>query len=157
GAGSGDVPVSAILSGLLPGTTYFARVVASNSTGTTQGEIVSFTTLAPPVATTSPATDVTATGATLHGSADPRGHATTAAFVYGTDPDLATGTTTTVAQAVGSGAGAQAVSFALSGLEPGTTYYFQVLATGAGGSARGAILSFTTLAPSDVATEAATG
>ena len=44
-AGDSDTPVSAQLSGLLPGTSYHYRVTATNPTGTTVGEDMSFTTL----------------------------------------------------------------------------------------------------------------
>ena len=53
---------------------------------------------APPTATTLAATGVTTTAATLNGSVNPEGSATTVTFVYGTDPTLKTGTTTTAAR-----------------------------------------------------------
>lgn len=46
-AGASDVPVSATLTGLLPGTTYHYRVRAVNSFGTTLGANQTFTTLVP--------------------------------------------------------------------------------------------------------------
>ena len=58
---------------------------------------------APPTATTEAATGVTATAAALNGSVNQQGSATTVVFVYGTDPTLSTGTTTTPAQAIGGG------------------------------------------------------
>ena len=42
------MPVTAALSGLTPGTTYYVRVVATSAVGTTPGVILSFTTPAPP-------------------------------------------------------------------------------------------------------------
>jgi hypothetical protein len=44
--GSSAVPVSATIGGLLPGTTYHCRVVATNSVGTAYGEDLAFTTTA---------------------------------------------------------------------------------------------------------------
>ena len=66
-------------------------MVATNSAGTTNGAILSFTTgtvTHRPVATTQAATAVTSTTATLNASVNPEGSATTVTFVYGTDPDL---------------------------------------------------------------------
>jgi RHS repeat-associated protein len=61
GSGKSDVEVSQALSGLSEGTTYHYRVVASNSSGTTQGEDATFTTEARPQTTiTSPTPSYTA-------------------------------------------------------------------------------------------------
>jgi streptogramin lyase len=49
GTTTGDVPASATLSGLKPATTYRARVVVANPTGTTGGTFLSFTTAPTPV------------------------------------------------------------------------------------------------------------
>ena len=43
-SGSGDTPVSAVLGGLAPNTTYYYRVVATNAAGTTNGAEQSFRT-----------------------------------------------------------------------------------------------------------------
>ena len=122
-------------------------MVASNSGGTTAGKILNFTTLAPavtpPAVTTNAATSITTTGATLAASVNPEGSATTYDFDYGTNSSLSPGTTTT-SQSAGSGTIAQSESVAISGLSPGTTYYFKVEATSTGGTAAGSIQSFTT-------------
>ena len=99
-----------------------------------------------PTATTLAATGVTATAATLNGSVNPEGGDTTVSFVYGTDPTLMTGTTIP-AQPTDCGCGTSAVPViaALMGLLPGTTYYDEVVATSAGGTVDGSILSFTTV------------
>src|SRR5208337_1741470 len=151
-----DVALTAPLTGLQPGTTYYEEVVATNADGTVDGPIVSFTTLAPATATTQPASNVTATAATLNGSVNPQGNETTVTFVYGTDPTLTTGTTTTAPQAIASVGTPVPVTAALTGLQSGTTYYDEVEATNAGGTTIGPILSFTTLGPIAV-TQAATG
>src|SRR5208282_2899052 len=156
GGGFSDVALTAPLTGLQPGTTYYEEVVATNADGTVDGPIVSFTTLAPATATTQPASNVTATAATLNGSVNPQGNETTVTFVYGTDPTLTTGTTTTAPQAIASVGTPVPVTAALTGLQSGTTYYDEVEATNAGGTTIGPILSFTTLGPIAV-TQAATG
>jgi phosphodiesterase/alkaline phosphatase D-like protein len=47
GAGTAPLPVTATLTGLSGGTTYYHRVAASNSTGTAKGTIAPFTTASP--------------------------------------------------------------------------------------------------------------
>ena len=100
----------------------------------------------PPTATTEAATNITTTGATLNGSVNPNVGETTAWFIYGTDPTLTTGTSSTAAEATdcGCGSGGVPVAAAISGLQPGTTYYDEVVATSAGGTVDGSILNFTT-------------
>ena len=65
-------------------------------------------------------------------------------FVYGTSSTLTSGTKTTSGQSIGEGSAAVPVTAAIIGLTAGTTYYFEVVATSAGGTTDGSILSFTT-------------
>jgi hypothetical protein len=149
GSGTSDVSVTADLTGLAPGTQYFAQLVAMNNGITTDGSIVSFTTPTPPAgATTGVAKDVTGTSATPGGNVNPAGSASSVMFLYGTDPTLTTGTSTTPVQSVGSGSTVIVVNIPLTSLLPGTKYYYQFEATNAGGTTRGLILSFTTSAVS---------
>jgi len=97
----------------------------------------------PPAATTNGATSVAATSATLNGSVNRDGQATTYQFDYGTT----TGYGSSVpSQAVASGSGTSAVteSANLTGLRPGTTYHYRIKATNATGSAYGSDQTFTT-------------
>ena len=117
------------LSGLLPATKYYFRVVADNGVGGAQFG-------APQTFVTSPAagggaTEVTSRRATLTGTIDPRGQETTYRFNYG--PTSAYGATTPEVGA-GAGNGEQVVSQEVSGLSPDTTYHVQVVATSADGS-----------------------
>ena len=147
GSGTTSVPVTAALSGLTAGTTYYFRVAASNSGGTTKGAIASFSTTAiTPTAVTNSATSITISGATVNGGVNPNGQSTTAWFEWGTSAALATFSSTTN-QALGSGTTSVPVTAALSGLTAGTTYYFRVAASNAAGTTKGSILSFTTSAP----------
>ena len=159
GSGTTSQAVSAALSGLTSGTPYYFRAAASNAGGTVKGSILSFTTSIPllaPSVTTNAATSVTATGGTLNGGVNPNGAATTAWFEWGTSPTLLTFSVTSN-QSMGSGTTSQAASAALSGLSPGTTYYFRAAASNAGGTVKGSILTFgiTTVVPA-VTTNAAT-
>src|SRR5690606_15708368 len=59
--------------------------------------------------------------------------------------------------ALGSGSTAVAYSQDLTGLTPGTTYYYCAIANNAAGNGYGAVMSFTTTASPSVTTLAATG
>jgi hypothetical protein len=97
--------------------------------------------VAAPSAATGTATDVTTTGATLNGTVNPNGAATTVSFEWG--PTTSYGQTT-AGQAVGAGSTAQAISAALTGLSPCTTYHYRAKATSAGGTTTGDDASFRT-------------
>ena len=91
--------------------------------------------VAAPAATTGPAGAVSDNSATLSGSVNPNGAPTSYRFEYGTT--TAYGATTPATDA-GSGAGAVAAGATVSGLSPGTTYHYRVVATNAGGVTHGA-------------------
>lgn len=96
-----------------------------------------------PTVTTTAASSVTSTGAKLNGTVNPNASATTAYFEWGTSSTLPTSSTTS-SQTVGSGTAPASVSANLTGLTPGTTYYFRVVAQNNAGTQKGSILSFTT-------------
>lgn len=99
---------------------------------------------APGVAT-SAATSVGSATATLNGSVNPGGVATTAQFEYGTSPSY--GSTANVTLSPNDGTGGQVVSTALTGLTPSTTYHFRLTAVNSAGTQSGSELTFTTAAP----------
>ena len=95
---------------------------------------------APPIASTDPATSVSATGATLNGTVNPNGKSTTAQFEWGTT----TGYGNTVSLGtVGSDSVAHSLSTVLSGLTTGQTYHYRITATNADGTTNGADQQFT--------------
>lgn len=96
-----------------------------------------------PTVTTTAATGITSTAATLNGTVNPNGQSTTYYFQYGTTTAYGTNTTSTSA---GSGSTSVAVSANLSGLAPSTTYHFRLVATNASGTTNGLDQSFTTSA-----------
>jgi YVTN family beta-propeller protein len=98
-----------------------------------------------PTVTTASATSITQTTATLNGSVNPNGIATTGWFEYGTDPTLTTNTLTPT-QTIGSGTSAQAMTANLINLTSGTAYYFRAVASNSAGPAKGSIFTFTTTA-----------
>jgi len=150
GAGSGNVAVSATLTGLSQGTVYHYRIVASSSAGTSNGNDRTFTIgtappgIAPPAVSTSGASGITETGAQLNGLVNPEGFSTTYSFDYG--PDTGYGSSTQSGDA-GSGSSILAVSAAVGGLTPGTVYHFRVVATNGGGTTTGRDTIFQTAEP----------
>jgi hypothetical protein len=103
----------------------------------------------PPRVTTDAATAVGSTGATLNGTVNPNGNATTYYFEYG--PTKTYGTKTAVVNA-GSGNAKQPVSQPVGGLTASTTYHFRLVATNPAGTTTGKDKAFTTLAPGQTAT-----
>ena len=100
---------------------------------------------AKPVATTSAATAVAATTATLNGTVNDNFDPATTSFKYGTDPALAGATTVSGSPATTAGTGvAGSVTANLTGLTPGTKYYFEIIGANTEGTATGTILNFTT-------------
>jgi plastocyanin len=142
-AGSGASPVSksAVVTGLAAATTYHFRIVAKNTSGTTFGGDRTFATTGPPSATTDPATGIGEAQATLNGSVNPHGFATSYFFDWGTTTAYGQKTPEV---SLGSGTSALPASASLSGLSPETTYHFQLVAKNASGTTTGADRTFTT-------------
>ena len=145
GSGTSAAALSQSLSGLAARTTYHYRIVAVNAGGTVDGKDATFVTTGAPTVTTGAASAVTATTATLTGSVDPHGIATTFYFEFGTKSP----STRTAVASAGAGSTTIAVSVALSRLTPGTTYVYRLVAVGAS-TAIGTTRSFTAakIAPS---------
>ena len=143
-AGSGSSPntVSAQLTGLSPGTTYHYRLVATNTEGTTTGSDGTFTTAsARPSATTGRARAIGEVSATIAGLLSTSGLPSRYYFDYG--PTAAYGHRTPQQPVTGSGSDLS-VSAGLTGLRPGTTYHYRLVASNADGTSRGADMTFTT-------------
>jgi hypothetical protein len=135
--------ISANVGGLSANTVYHFRIVATNSAGTRFGADRTFTTLTatgPPVVTTSAATNVATSSATLNGSLDPHGLATTVYFQYGTTTGY--GHTTPMQSQTGNTF--RNISANIGGLGTHTTYHFRIVATNSGGTRFGSDKTFTT-------------
>ena len=95
-----------------------------------------------PTATTGPATGITATSATLNGSINPNGAATTAMFQYGLTTNYGNDVPITLNPA--DGTTAKSVFATVTDLTPLTTYHYRVTANNINGSRNGADATFTT-------------
>lgn len=94
----------------------------------------------PQVATTA-VTNLGDTSATLNGTVNPRGSATSFQFQYGTTSAYGS---TSGPVAVGSGTTNAPVTANISGLSPNTTYHYRLVATNANGTSMSADRTFTT-------------
>jgi len=103
-----------------------------------------------PTASTGAASGITTTTATLAAIVNPQGSATTALIEYGTT--VALGSSASVTLTPNNGTADQSASVNLTGLPPGTGYYYRISATNAAGTATGAMLWFQTLITPPAAT-----
>ena len=100
----------------------------------------------PPIATTSAATGVSSSGATLNGAVDPNGNPSTYQFEYGTSTGYGK-VVPAAAAAAGSDTLSHQFSGTLAGLAPSTTYHYRIVARNQFGTvAAGADMTFTTSA-----------
>jgi hypothetical protein len=160
GSGSTAQTVNAVLSGLSPGTAYHYRIIATNASGTSVGSDQSFKTggtapppSTPPTASTGSATNLNQSGATVNGTVDPGGQATSYYFEYGPTSNYGF---QTAATSGGSGVDNEPVSANLDGLASSTTYHYRLVAVSAGGTALGSDQTFTTTTPPAATTGTAT-
>jgi chitodextrinase len=98
----------------------------------------------PPSVSTCCATGIGSTSSTVNGSVNPNGASTTYYFQYGTTTSYGSST-----PAAGAGSSTSSVSAVagVSGLAPGTTYHFRVVASNGGGTSYGSDLTFSTTSP----------
>ena len=136
-------------SGLNEGQKYYWKVIAYNSSDkSATSPTWNFTTKqasAVPTVTTRPATDITESTATLHGTYTNGGGLLSAyTFQYGTTTDY--GNDTGIRK-IGATAGDESfdVKFTLTGLQPSTTYHYRLYMSTSNGTYEGNDLTFTTL------------
>jgi hypothetical protein len=146
-SGTGAVAVSAPVGGLSANTTYHFRIRVSGPGGASQGADHVLQTLpdAPAVATGA-ASSQAQTSAILNATVNPdSGPVSDCEFEYGNS--IYYGASVPCTSPPGTGNTSVAVSASIGGLAPGTTYYFRVVATNAGGTSYGADQALTTQTP----------
>ena len=145
--GPAELKVSAQVQGLKPGTAYDFRLVAENEEGVPNyGQSAEFIT-AEAVAgvETLPASGIEATAATLHGSLEPQSFPTKYYFewgetaLYGHNSPVPFGET--------SASTAVPVETKLTGLKPGVTYHYRLVASNQFGISYGGDAQFPTVGP----------
>ncbi|MEO6528707.1 MAG: hypothetical protein ABIP93_18970 [Gemmatimonadaceae bacterium] len=147
GSGTADLNVSTALTGLVTSTTYYFRVVASSAAGTVRGATLSFRTPTPPTDSTN---TVVTQPYSVTGTATPNGSATIAWFEYGTSPTFST-SSRTAQQAIGGGSTPVSLGAQLA-VGQSTTYFVRIVASNAGGTTMGNVISFTTASQPSVTT-----
>jgi regulation of enolase protein 1 (concanavalin A-like superfamily) len=137
---SGQTQAAYTPSALANGTTYYWRIVARNSGGTSTGPVWSFRTIAAaPAAPTSPSPSDSATGV---GTTPTLTWSAAGASSY----DVRFGTTNPPPQVATAQTSA---SYSPGPLNAGTTYFWSIVAQNGGGATAGPVWSFTTLASPD--------
>ncbi len=167
--GTAATPVTSTLSGLSPSTTYYYELEVVSGTQTYTGSVENFTTgaapaapappalpapsqapqpstaaptpAAPPSVATGSASGITSSGATVAGSVNPNGVATTYQVQFGPSTSYGYSSAT---ESAGAGTASLPVRVSLSGLKPGTTYHYRFVASDTGATAVGGDGTFTT-------------
>jgi len=141
GSGTTTTSVNASISGLIAGTPYHFRIVATNADGTTNGNDITFIPGAA-VVTTATISSITEFGAVCGGnvSSDGGSSVTSRGVCWSaTINPIISGNHTT------DGTGTGAFTSVITGLSPNSTYYFRAYATNGGGTVYGDNILFTTL------------
>lgn len=133
GSASGFQVHSIDLSDLVPSAGYRYRIVASNTLGTSTGATMTFETLPFPSVVYEQPSEYEPDSVTLNALVNPNGGgATTFHYEYGLT--TAYGSSTPESESIGSDSSEHPASAKITGLAPGTTYHYRLVATAPGGS-----------------------
>ncbi len=139
------VAIPTDLLSLAPRTTYYARMTATNTFGTTVSNTISFTTIGTePTVSDLSVSKITGNEADISVSVNPGRLSTSSVLEYATDNTFAT-RVTSVPLASATGPNVQFLSTSLTDLRARTTYYVRVTSTNRLGSATSRTESFTTI------------
>jgi hypothetical protein len=136
-----DTQIGAHLSGLIVGGVYHYRIVVNSGNGRNYSQDHTFETHAVLSASTDPATELEPGTATLNGSLDPDGLNTEYRFEYGIST-IYTQKTARIPTGAVSGL-MQVTPSVLTGLQPGRTYHYRLVAKNSLGTTRAADRTFT--------------
>ena len=138
--------IGTTVTGVSGGTCTIAANQAGDASYNAAAEATQDFTIDPsaPTATTTAATSISATGATLNGNINANGATTAVTFDYGTTVAYGTSTAATP-PSVAANAGST-VALAISSLACNTVYHFRVKGVNSAGTTNGGDLSFTTSA-----------
>ncbi len=140
-----SVAIPTDLIALAPRTTFYTRMTATNTFGSTVSNIVSFTTLGTePAVSDLSISDITGNEANISVSVNPGRLYTASVLEYSTDHMFIT-RVTTVSLGSTRGSDTQTLSTSLSHLRARTTYYTRVTCTNRLGSTTSSTESFTTI------------
>ena len=140
-----NTSVSAHLSGLTTETAYHYRLVLVTANGTRRGAVQTFTPHAVVGVSTDPATDVTASSATMNASFEGEDEDVQYYFEWGPDSSFGNKTPAPPGTRISTPTGPQSVGVGLSGLQPATTYHYRFVASNSFGITYGSERTFTTL------------
>jgi hypothetical protein len=142
GSGGG---IEATISGLQSNFTYEFRVVAGNDGATHFGAAITATTVGiAPVVSTGGATEVAPTTASVEGTIETIGSQTGYYFEYGTSVLYGSRAPFDREAVAGNARARRSFSQQLTGLTPGATYHYRIVATNAFGRTSGEDRTFTT-------------
>jgi phosphodiesterase/alkaline phosphatase D-like protein len=127
---------------LIPGASYHFRAIATNFTGTTVGPDRTFTTPGAPAITATSAAAIGQTSVVLSAQINPDLSPTTYHFEFGAS--TAYGSRTPESVSIGADSSLHTASEEITGLTPGATYHFRVVATNGVGTANGPDQIFST-------------
>jgi hypothetical protein len=138
--GGAGAPPDVSLEGLTPGALYRYRLVAYNADGTAYG--APMTVMVPPAPSVGPASvsEVAQSSVTISTSVNPQGLHT----LYKLDLGTSSAYGTPYPGDAGSGSVSVPLTFNLTGLEPGTTYHFRLMASSSDGTSSEVDQTFTT-------------
>jgi len=122
-------------------TTYYYKVVGSNSAASVQSQVITFTTPAvvgvlPTAETIRPVGGLNTPATTVTGRINPMGQTTSVRFVYASDAAMTLSVRSVNLQTQYTGVDTVTVSADMTGLTPGYRYYYRFEATNAAGVAK---------------------